>query len=122
MSGESEPEVIHVEAEPMGEEEARSDGREGAQGSGFFTGPLGPMLGGLLIDLADLATPLGMGKLGLLVGGLVGWWIGSALKLSPGKRLALAALGAVYCSLPGTRKLPLGTLAGAFVRVRSAMN
>ena len=82
---------------------------------------LGPIAGGMLLDALDLATfgPVGL-RAGLVVGALAGWLLAPGLGVSP-KRRWLVALGAgAYCMVPFTAFLPLGTLAGALVRLRGA--
>lgn len=79
----------------------------------------GPVVAGMILDLVDLATfgPVGL-FLGLPIGGLAGYWLGFALGLSPKARWVCALAGGVYCTIPGTEFLPLGTLVGAFARFR----
>lgn len=76
---------------------------------------LNPVLAGLVIDALDLAT---RGPRGFLVGGplggLVGTWLGRRMGLDRARSLGLGALCALYCSLPGTELLPLGTLVGLY--------
>ncbi len=79
----------------------------------------GPVVAGLILDLADLATfgPVGL-VAGLPVGGLAGYWMGQALGLRPRARWWCALLGGIYCTIPFTEFLPLGTLVGAYARYR----
>jgi hypothetical protein len=74
---------------------------------------LGPIAGGFLLDLVDLATygPLGLYG-GFLLGGAAGWWLASRLGLSSRARIAVALAAAVYSATPATEFVPLGTLAG----------
>ncbi len=105
-----DPKVIEVEAE---HEPRPGDGDPGNKARGtFLRGASGPVLAGLLIDLADLVTPMGLGRLGYPIGAAVGWWVGGQMGLSSQRRLWLVALGALYCGLPGTSRLPLGTIVG----------
>lgn len=110
---------MQVERLPL-EESDEPPGEGARRGRGDpFRGSFGPLLAGILIDLADFLTPLGLGaKLGVPVGALVGYLLGVRLGLTLRQRLILAAVGAAYCSLHGTRLLPLGTLVGALLRVR----
>ena len=56
---------------------------------------------------------------GMIVGGLLGWWVAPSLGVSPAKR-GLCALGAgAYCTLPVTSFLPLATLFGFLVKLRA---
>ncbi len=119
MSERVDPTVIEVEVErPEPSEGARPDLHSPAGGA--FRGSAGPILAGLVVDLADLITPLGLGKLGFPIGAGVGWWVGGQLGLKGSRRLWLTALGAVYCGVPGTRLLPLGTIVGLITGVRGA--
>jgi len=116
-----DPTVVEVEVErPEPDEGARSDLQPPAAGA--FRGSAGPLLAGLVVDLADLITPLGLGKLGFPIGAGVGWWIGGQLGLRGSRRAWLTVLGAVYCGVPGTRFLPLGSMVGLISGVRGAGN
>jgi len=76
-----------------------------------------PMLGGLFLDVADSLTGLGLPpKVSLVVGAVAGYWVAGAMGLPFKKRLLIAAVGAVYCSVRGTQFLPLGTLVGLLSR------
>jgi len=80
---------------------------------------LGPVLAGLLLDLLDLATygPIGLWA-GLLVGGLGGYLLAVSMGVPSQRRLFYAGLAGLYCMLPFTAFLPLGTLLGTLVRLR----
>lgn len=82
---------------------------------------LGPVFGGLVLDISDFATmgPVGL-YFGLLVGGTVAWWICSIYRLPVKKRILWAILAGLYCTTPGTGLLPIATLIGAYVRYRNA--
>jgi hypothetical protein len=121
MSERVDPTVIEVEVErPEPDEAARSDLH--SPGTGAFRGSAGPILAGLVVDLADLITPLGLGKLGFPIGAGVGWWVGGQLGLRGSQRAWLTVLGAIYCGVPGTRFLPLGSMVGLISGVRGAGN
>jgi hypothetical protein len=79
----------------------------------------GPVLAGLVIDLIDFATfgPIGL-LLGFPIGGLAGYWMGRALGLERHIALWCGAAAGVYCTIPGTRFLPVATIVGACVRFR----
>jgi hypothetical protein len=81
----------------------------------------GPIVAGMFIDLLDLATfgPIGY-VLGLPVGGLAGYWMGRCLGLSRTASLTCALAAGIYCTIPFTGILPLGTLVGAYVRFRES--
>jgi uncharacterized protein YqgC (DUF456 family) len=77
----------------------------------------GPIVGGLILDFVDLATfgPVGL-ILGPFLGGVVGWWIASIYKFSMVGRLVTVVLSAIYCTLPFTAVVPLGTIISATAR------
>lgn len=81
----------------------------------------GPVAAGMVIDFVDFATfgPLGL-VLGLPVGGLAGYWMGTALGLSRRASVGCAVAAAIYCTLPGTELIPLATIVGACVRFRES--
>ncbi len=78
---------------------------------------LGPVLGGLVLDFADLVTfgPFGIYG-GIFVGAAIGWWMTSFSRLAPVARVAVAGLAGVYCALPFTHFLPLATAITAAMR------
>ena len=111
MSERVDPTVIEVEVErPEPDEGARPNLH--TSGEGTFRGSGGAVLAGLVVDLADLITPMGLGKLGFPIGAGVGWWVSGQLGVKGSRRAWLTVLGAVYCGVPGTKFLPLGTLVG----------
>ena len=121
MSERVDPTVIEVEVErPEPDEDPLCSARSRADGA--FGGSAGPLLAGLVVDLADLITPLGLGKLGIPIGAGVGWWVGGQLGLRGRRRAWLTVLGAAYCGVPGTRFLPLGAIVGLISGVRGAGN
>lgn len=73
-----------------------------------------PYLAAALLDAVDLATfgPLGL-WLGFLLGSLAGWFLAESLGFKPQNRWMGAALGGVYCMLPGTSVLPVATFVTA---------
>ena len=78
---------------------------------------IGPLMAGMLIDLFDVVTlgPMGV-FLGVPIGGFAGYWLGKCLGLSNRGCLGCAAAAAIYCSVPFTEFVPLGSLIGAYVR------
>ena len=71
----------------------------------------GPVLGGMALDLLDLASfgPVGVFG-GLAIGGLFGWWISGVYGMSERRRPWVALASGVYCALPMTEALPLATI------------
>lgn len=78
----------------------------------------GPVGAGLIIDAADFVTfgPIGL-ALGFPTGAAAGYWLARSLRLETNASLICALLAGVYCTIPGTELLPLGTLVGALVRL-----
>ncbi len=78
---------------------------------------LGPILPGMILDSLDLVTfgPIGL-LVGIIVGGLAGYWLSTEYRLSPTKRLMGALAAGFYCMLPFTSFLPVGTLIGVYFR------
>ncbi len=76
-----------------------------------------PVIGGLVLDLTDLATfgPVGI-YAGFFVGAIVGWLISSIYGSSPRTRLIWAILAGVYCMVPGTAFFPIATVISAILR------
>jgi hypothetical protein len=78
-----------------------------------------PILGGLILDFADLATfgPVGI-YTGMIVGCTIGWLISGIYDFSRNGRLIFALLAGIYCTIPGTFFLPLATVISAAARFR----
>ncbi|MCP3916105.1 MAG: hypothetical protein GY711_11155 [bacterium] len=109
-------ETIEVEAEPL-EDEPQSDAGWESQMRARLFDALGPIIAGVAIDLVDAATIGGLGaKLGFPIGVVAGWYISRRLPLSKKQRVWFAVGCGVYCLLPGTHMLPLGTVLGFVAR------
>lgn len=95
-----EPEVLPPEddqpKQPKPEEPRRGRGK----GAGLFAG--------LLLDAADAITVYPW--MGMLVGAAVGLYLCIDLKLPPSKWGWVMAGAGIYCGLPFTRLVPLGTM------------
>lgn len=78
---------------------------------------MGPVVAGMIIDAVDLITfgPLGL-VLGIPVGSLAGYRLGQSMKLDRNACFICALAAGVYCTIPFTELLPLGTIVGALVR------
>ncbi len=78
----------------------------------------GPVGAGLIIDAVDFVTfgPVGL-ALGFPIGAAAGYWLARSLRLETNPSLLCALCAGVYCTIPGTELLPLGTLVGALVRL-----
>ena len=79
----------------------------------------GPLIGGAIIDGIDFVL---MGIPGLLVGGVVAFWIGGIFRLPLWQRILCAIAAAYYCAIPFTRFIPLATLIGAYAQFREKKN
>ncbi len=125
MSDESPRPHPRADARDEGPPPADGDGTAGAQDAAEAGGgtwarlgrALGPVLPGLVIDAVDAATfgPLGI-WLGPLLGGPAGWFLARQAGLGRGHAALLAAATAVYCAVPFTAAIPVGTLVGAWAR------
>jgi hypothetical protein len=76
------------------------------------------VLAGMLLDGVDFLTmgPMGLAG-GFLLGAAAGWWAAREFGFEGRHRWWMALAGAVYAATPLTEFLPLGTLAGALVRL-----
>ena len=115
-------EVLEVEVErlPLSEEGGAGPARAPGPGEAARRAhrALGPVLAGVLVDVVDAATVTPL--LGLALGLPAGYYLARQLGLERGSSLRMAAIVALYCGVPGTLGLPLGTLTGAYVRLRQA--
>jgi hypothetical protein len=78
---------------------------------------LAPLVGGLVLDLADFVTfgPIGL-YIGLFVGAAIGWWIGTVYRFSNAAKLLWALLAGLYCLVPTTELFPIATVISAVAR------
>lgn len=76
-----------------------------------------PTLVGFLLDALDVLTfgPLGL-RGGLVAGSLAAFALLSMLGVPFRFRIPIALGAGVYCAMPGTEFLPLGTLIGVLLR------
>ena len=91
-----------------------SEAKIESHGWSQFVPIVGPLWGGLLLDVADFFSfgPQSL-VIGALAGAPLGWWIASLLGASQKWRLIAALAAIVYCILPATELLPLATIASA---------
>ena len=82
-----------------------------------FNNALGPVTGGLILDMADFLTfgPIGL-YIGFFAGAVIGWWIGSTYGFSLKAKLFWATLAGVYCLVPMTEFVPIATMISAGAR------
>lgn len=80
-------------------------------------GAIGPVLAGIILDAIDLVTqgPFGV-PLGIVIGGPAAFFMARGLGLSRSNALLLGFLAGLYCAMPHTARLPLGTLVGLYAR------
>ena len=78
---------------------------------------MGPIAAGVIIDMIDIITfgPVGL-VLGVPIGAAAGYWLGQSMNLRTNQCLMCALAAGIYCTIPFTELLPLGTLVGAIVR------
>jgi hypothetical protein len=82
--------------------------------------PVPAVLVGLLIDLVDLSMAGPLGIVGAFLAGTLVWWLAGQHGLGGAARAALTAAAAVYCLLPLTELVPLGTAVGATLTLAAA--
>ena len=99
------------ELSPKHRRRERANHRARAEIAAAKGSPIVAVLGGLMIDVADVITLGGLGGVGgFLVGGLLTFGVCSSQGVSRFRTAALTMAGAVYCALPFTEALPLATL------------
>ena len=113
----TEDEVIEVEAERLPLEGEPGQARPGT--GKRLVHALSPVIAGLIIDMVDAGTfgPIGL-RLGLPIGGLAGYWLAGPMGFRGKRRLYVALAAGLYCWLPMTSVVPLGTLLGVLARFR----
>ncbi|MDP6408923.1 MAG: hypothetical protein QGI46_06075 [Planctomycetota bacterium] len=113
MASERSEEPIEVDVERLGE-------REPGPAAGARPAPaaLDPVVAGIVVDALDAVTRGPRGALlGLGLGIPVGYWLGRRQGLDRKSSLGLGGLCGVYCGLPGTAPVPLGTIIGLYRRL-----
>ncbi|MEJ7591325.1 MAG: hypothetical protein WKF77_07235 [Planctomycetaceae bacterium] len=82
---------------------------------------MGPVVAGMIIDAVDFVTfgPIGL-ALGIPIGAIAGYWLGQSMGLGKNACLFCAVAAGIYCTIPFTELLPLGTMVGALVRYKDA--
>ena len=70
-----------------------------------------PVVGGVIIDVADVVSLGGLGGVGgAMIGALITYGVCSQTQMSRLRTMGLTMAGAIYCALPFTEALPLATL------------
>ena len=113
-----EPEVLPPAAQAQDEGEPRKK-KEPDEDWTKWTKSMAPILVGIMIDGIDFMTmgPLGI-QMGLIAGPIAAYAIASMYNM-PFKYRILFAIGAgLYCTMPFTERLPLGTILGFILRFR----
>ncbi len=75
----------------------------------------GPLVAGIILDAVDLIT---FGPAGLLIGFPVGLWLGWIFRLRWWQMILAGLIAGIYCVIPYTNFIPVGTVIGAFVQYR----
>ena len=68
---------------------------------------------GLLLDALDLMTWGPSGWIGLLIGFTASFYLLGLMKIEMQRRILYSIGAAIYCFIPGTGRIPLGTILGA---------
>ncbi len=109
-------EPIEVEVERLPLDGERSPSARAAAKRAEVGRLMGPVIAGIAIDAIDLATPVP------LLGFVLGWPLGVYLARQAGAEMPLAIqlglLVGIYCAVPMTGGLPIGTLVGSAVKLR----
>jgi len=110
MSEEQEREVIEPEILPP--EKGDGPGRNTADTVASVRWPrvISAVMAGLILDLADLITPMPLYPHGALLGAVVGWYICRTQAVPASQRVWWIAAAALYCAVPLTHFFPLATL------------
>lgn len=113
---------LEVERLPPREESGPRDRRSeksdfpGRTFAGRLRQAFDPVAAGLLIDALDAMTRGPLAPLGLLIGLPLGYWLGRRAGLGGKQAVALGLGIGIYCAVPFTSVLPLGTLTGVYLR------
>lgn len=87
----------------------------GAAGPPGDPHPVPAIAAGLLVDLVDLSLAGPLGIAGAVIAAALVWWIAGQRRIERTSRLAVTAAAAIYCALPMTELVPLGTVVGAAI-------
>ena len=109
--------VENATSQQAGPKDWTTVGEKGPEVAQRLNRVMGPLMAGVIIDLFDILTlgPVGI-VFGVPIGGAAGYWLGKCLGLSTRACWGCAAAAAIYCSVPFTEFVPLGSLIGAYVR------
>ncbi|MBN1968244.1 MAG: hypothetical protein JXR48_09595 [Candidatus Delongbacteria bacterium] len=79
---------------------------------------LGPIAGGIILDLADLATfgPIGF-YIGMIAGATISYYISTFYKLDKFTTILVMLIGGIYCTIPFTEAIPAATIVTALIRL-----
>lgn len=119
MAGESDEREVHeVEVERLPRPEEGGSDRPSAspRPAKELRSAVGPIVSGIVIDLLDAATMTPV--LGLALGIPLGYLVARQAGLRGRSAVQLALVVGLYCGIPGTFGIPLGTIVGTWIRIR----
>ncbi len=115
-SGEREVQEVEVERLPRPEEGGPDRPSAPPRPGKELRAAVGPIVSGIVIDVLDAATMTPV--LGLTLGIPLGYLIARQAGLRGRTAVQLALVVGLYCGIPGTFGIPLGTIVGTWIRVR----
>lgn len=111
--------VQELEVERLPPREESAPGAAGSEDPTFASrvrAAFDPVAAGLLVDLLDAVTRGVLAPLGLALGVPLGYFLGRRAGLSKRRSLLLGLGIGIYCVIPVTTVIPLGTLTGIYLR------
>ena len=111
--------VQELEVERLPPREESGPGAAGSRETTFAArvrAAFDPVAAGLLVDVLDALTRGALAPLGLLLGVPLGYFLGRRAGLTPRRSLLLGLGLGIYCVIPITTVIPLGTLTWIYLR------
>jgi len=104
-----EPEVLEPEVLPP--DPGRQQKKTGDQPS-WINERIKAIGIGLVLDALDLVTLGPSGLIGFLIGFLTTFYLFGLMKIDLQRRILYSVGAGIYCLIPGTERIPLGTILG----------